>query len=388
MRICIPTGIFPPDIGGPATYVPAIGAALAERGHQVSVVTLSDVESAGDGRYRFPVHRIRRAQPRWRRMPLTARAIAHRARRADLVYANGLFIESAWAAWVTRKPLVIKIVGDWAWERAVGKGWLMDTIEQFQRRRYGPRVEALKALRALVTDRADLVLTPSRYLRHIVAGWGIDADRLHVIYNAGQPLPAPEPAPLPPFEGSTVVTVGRLVPWKGVDRLLRVVAGLPQVRLLIVGDGPERESLESLASGLDLGRRVIFTGQVSKEQVPGYLCAADVFVLNSTYEGLPHIVLEAMQAGVPVVATDVGGTGELVQHGANGLLIRPGDDAGLRAALEQISTCPEKRVGLVEGGHRTLAADFSFDKMVLHTEALLTGASAADRGPARLPEVR
>ena len=375
MRICIPTGIFPPDIGGPATYVPAIGAALAERGHQVSVVTLSDVESAGDGRYPFPVHRIRRAQPRWRRMPLTARAIAHRARRADLVYANGLFIESAWAAWVTRKPLVIKIVGDWAWERAVGKGWLMDTIEQFQRRRYGPRVEALKALRALVTDRADLVLTPSRYLRHIVGGWGIDADRLHVIYNTEQPPPAPEPAPLPPYEGSTVVTVGRLVPWKGVDRLLRVVADLPQVRLLVVGDGPERAFLESLAGSLDLEHRVIFTGRISRDKVPGYLCASDVFVLNSTYEGLPHIVLEAMQAGVPVIATDVGGTGELVQHGINGLLIRPDDDVELRSALQHLLTHPDRRLELVESGRQMATVDFSFSKMVSRTESLLASAS-------------
>ena len=371
MRICISTGIFPPDIGGPATYIPAMAAALAERRHVVSVVTLSHTVSHCDDAYPFALRRIRRAQPKWWRMPRTVHAILRDARHAAVVFANGLFIESVCAARLTRRPLVMKVVGDWAWERAVGRGWVEDTVDEFQRCRYDPRVEALKRLRAVITNQADTVITPSQYLQRIVAGWGISPDRLHVIYNAEQPVPASEPAQLPSFEGSTIVTVGRLVPWKGVDRLLQVVAGLPQVRLLVVGDGPERASLESLASHMDLKERVIFTGQVPRDKVPGYLCAADVFVLNSTYEGLPHIVLEAMQAGVAVIATDVGGTGELVKHGINGLLIRPDDDAGLRMALQRMLADPEKRARLAEAGRQTAANDFSPCSMVSLTESLL-----------------
>jgi glycosyltransferase involved in cell wall biosynthesis len=130
-----------------------------------------------------------------------------------------------------------------------------------------------------------------------------------------------------------------------------------------------------LADSLDLRNRVIFTGQVPKDKVSDYLRAADVFVLNSTYEGLPHIVLEAMQAGVPVIATGVGGTSELVKHGINGLLIRPNDDTGLRMALQQLLTHPDRRIDLIKSGYRTATVDFSFSKMVSRTESLLARAS-------------
>lgn len=371
MRICISTGIFPPDIGGPATYVPAIAAALSERGHTVSAVTLSDSLSDNNSYYPFAVHRIRRAQPKWWRLPQTIWAILRCARHADVVLANGLFIESALAARLIRRPLVMKVVGDWAWERAVSRNWVTGTIDEFQSRTYDLKVEALKTLRALVSRQAVAVITPSRYLQRVVMGWGVRSGRLHVIHNAEAAPPVAQRGALTPFQGRTVVTVGRLVPWKGFDRVLRVVAGLPQVRLLIVGDGPERASLESIAGNLDLKDRVIFAGQVSKDRVLSYLRAGDVFVLNSTYEGLPHVVLEAMHAGVAVIATDVGGTGELVKHGINGLLIRPDDDAGLRMALQRMLADPEKRARLAEAGRQTAANDFSPCSMVSLTESLL-----------------
>jgi glycosyltransferase involved in cell wall biosynthesis len=306
--------------------VPRIASAFVTRGHSVAVLTLADQVNEVALPYAFPVRRIVRSQAKWRRVPQTVRAIAALARKSDVILSTGLGIECMLAAWLTRTPHVLKIVGDLAWERGTSGGHVSDGIDEFQVRRYSWRIELHKRLRTHVARCADVVVTPSQYLRQIVTGWGVDPRRLHVVYNALESEPNCEiPAELPSFEGYTVVTVGRLVPWKGIDRLLRVLADLANARLIVVGDGPEGTYLRHLARQLHLDGRVFFAGEVSSNKVRGYLRASDIFVLNSTYEGLPHVVLEALQAGVPVIATDVGGTREVIEPGMNGLLVSPGD---------------------------------------------------------------
>ncbi len=135
-NILIVTGIFPPDIGGPASYVPKIASELSKRGWKVTVLTLSDFLNHDDSDYSFRVIRLLRPQKKWRRVPQTIWAIARYAEDADVLFANGLFLESVVAARWKRKPLVMKIVGDWAWERGVNKGWTADSIDDFQKRRY------------------------------------------------------------------------------------------------------------------------------------------------------------------------------------------------------------------------------------------------------------
>jgi len=111
--------------------------------------------------------------------------------------------------------------------------------------------------------------------------------------------------------GRVVLTAARLTPWKGVNRLIAALPAwreaVPGTNLVIVGDGPERANLERLAHEVGVAEAVTFVGQVPHEWMPLYLRAADVFVLYSGYEGLPHVVLEAMAAGVPVVASRKGG---------------------------------------------------------------------------------
>jgi len=114
MNILIVTGIFPPDIGGPATYVPAVSAELAKRGHNITVVTLSDSLAHNDRSYPFGIVRIRRAVFKPWRFLLTVAAIVRNGRRADLIYVNGLYPEAVAANFLLRKPLAQKIVGDWA----------------------------------------------------------------------------------------------------------------------------------------------------------------------------------------------------------------------------------------------------------------------------------
>ncbi|MGH8008036.1 MAG: glycosyltransferase, partial [Candidatus Binatia bacterium] len=140
MNVLIITGIFPPDIGGPATYVPKVATALADRGHEITVVTLSDssgfrIPDSGLP-YSFSVVRIRRGLFKPFRVLLTIVALLRWGRRADVLFVNGLYIEAVLANSVLHKPLVQKIVGDWAWERATNHGWIADTFEAFQSTHY------------------------------------------------------------------------------------------------------------------------------------------------------------------------------------------------------------------------------------------------------------
>jgi glycosyltransferase involved in cell wall biosynthesis len=353
MNLLMVTGIFPPDIGGPATYVPAMGGELVKRGHRVTVLTLTDNFAHDDRSYPFRVLRVRRGLFKPWRWALTLAAILRAGRDAELLFVNGLHLEAAVANLLLRKPLVQKIVGDWAWERATNKGWVQDGFEQFQTRRHGLKVELLKVLRSFCARRADTVIVPSQYLAGAATRWGVSEARTIVIHNAVE-LPPATCSTLPLSTRFNVVTVGRLVPWKQVDRLIEALSDSDETGLVIVGDGPERKRLEELARDYHVADRVYFAGQRSKEDTFGLMAACDVFVLNSTYEGFPHVVLEAMCAGLPVIASAVGGTPELIRHGENGILFAPNTRGALAKSLSRLESSSSERQRLAEGARQTV----------------------------------
>lgn len=131
-----------------------------------------------------------------------------------------------------------------------------------------------------------------------------------------------------------VFTPARLHSQKGHTYLLQAAALLPGLVFALAGDGPDRGTLESQARTLGLEGRVRFLGQ--RGDIARLLAVCDLFVLPSLYEGLPVSVLEAMAAGKPIVATDIGGTNEAVVHGETGLLVSPGNHHELAAAIQRM----------------------------------------------------
>lgn len=179
--------------------------------------------------------------------------------------------------------------------------------------------------------------------------------------------------------GDLVVgTVGRLSADKGgQDDLLwaanearKQYAGPGQVRLLVVGDGPLRGSLQGYAAelGMAAGNTAIFTGV--QADVAGLLGAMDIFVLPSLMEALPIAVLEAMSMRLPVVATNVGGVPEVVQDGKTGLLVAPAARPAMRDALLRLASDPALRCSLGQKGQARVHAHFTVEKMVEHVEGL------------------
>jgi glycosyltransferase involved in cell wall biosynthesis len=370
MRILIVTGIFPPDIGGPATYVPQVAAALVEHGHQITVLTLSECIDGHDDACPFRVVRLPRRLFKPSRWLRTIATLIRLGRKAEVLFVNGLAMEAVLANVVLRRPIVQKVVGDWAWERATNRGWVKDSFEEFQTRRYSLKVETLKALRTCWTCKAAMVIAPSRYLARWVGGWGVPQDKIVVIYNALEPCNGIRPAEVPLQTAVKLVTVGRLVAWKRVDKVIEAIEPLDQIGLVIIGDGPERGYLESLVRRLELTDRIYFAGQKNKAEMLSLMAACDLFVLNSTYEGFPHVVLEAMSASLPVLATAVGGTPEVVQGGENGLLIRPTNNGALSDALSELVSSRSTRQRLASAAKRTVKR-FQLSAMVEATEAVL-----------------
>lgn len=373
MKLLVVTSIFPPDHGGPASYVPALCSALAER-HQVSVVTLSD-EVGGHEHYPFSVLRIRRGMNRVLRFARVVAEVRRRSRDADTVYLNGLVLEGIVASTLLRhRPVVVKVVGDLIWERARLAGITKCTVDQFGREKLSLKWRMLRALQNWYMRRADAIITPSDYLREVVKSWGVDLGRIRTIYNAVPPNGSPHPATAE-FD---LVTVCRLVPWKGVESLIDLAA-VNGWRLLIVGDGPQHATLSARARAVGAADRVHFAGQVPKERVRDEMRRARVFVLNSSYEGLPHVVLEAKAAGVPVVATAVGGTPEAIRDGWDGHLVPVGDSVALQRTIATLLANPDLRSRLASNGLKRMATDFSFENMVARSESVLFSGTATGR---------
>ena len=164
---------------------------------------------------------------------------------------------------------------------------------------------------------------------------------------------------------SVIGFVGRLVPGKGVDILLRaaqkVLSRCPNTRFMLVGDGPSRQELESLASQLGIQDRVVFAGV--RREMPEIYASLDLLVLPSLCEAMPMCVLEAMAAGKPVIATRVGSIPQLVEPGQTGELVEPGGVQELSAAIVRLLEAPQRARQLGANGQARAAAQFSADAM-------------------------
>ena len=213
-------------------------------------------------------------------------------------------------------------------------------------------------------------------------GTAVSPHKVSLVYNCIDPVPftvekaakriairqefnIPADAPL-------IGMVGRLHPQKGLcyllDALLHIREQLPELRLIIVGDGELRDELQSRAQTLGLTKAVIFSG--ARNDVPDILAALDLFVLSSLWEGLPLAVLEAMAAGLPVVGTAVGGVPELVVEGETGRLVPPGDGTALAQAVVSILTNQTQAQTMGTAGQARTAAEFSAESITRQLETL------------------
>lgn len=373
--ILVIAGIFPPDIGGPAGYLRSVIPELHAQGTEISVITYSDVE-AHEIDTQLPCKVIRVSRRKF--MPLrelTTILIGIReAFRSDLIFSNGNDFKAMLIGFFSQKKRIHKIVGDVAWERAQNKGWYKGTIDEYQ---FDPsknlKLQILDFVRAIPIRTAYQVITPSEYLKKIVTGWKVSPSKIKVIYNAYTPPQSREKNfDLPDFyqneELVKLVTICRLVPWKGVDTLLKVIQSRKNLTLTILGDGPLLNTLKEQAKELGVEQRVCFVGRVEKSRIPHFLENSDIFILNSSYEGLPHVILEAMDAGTPSIASAVGGTPEVLINDQTGYSFSYNSEDEILQAIDSALINQEK---LRAGASQLLASKFSFSHMISELSSTL-----------------
>ena len=214
----------------------------------------------------------------------------------------------------------------------------------------------------------DRVIMVSDATRRLVPRWWLPDRQVRVLHNAlvlgsygSSALAAPRRV-VDPARSATLINVGRLSPEKGQILLLHVVADLvgrwPGLRLIFAGTGPLEQALRETAETLGISDRVDFRGYVS--DMPKLYADCDLLVQSSYTEGLPNVVLEAAYLRLPIVATDVGGTSEVVQHRRTAWLCSP-TGSGLSAGIEAFLNDPSSFVGMAMSAHDDIVRDFSFD---------------------------
>jgi glycosyltransferase involved in cell wall biosynthesis len=275
-----------------------------------------------------------------------------RALRPDLVHIS---MKTPWAcpygilgAWLARAQIVLVEQSLFPEDRALRR-----------------RISRFGARRA-----AAVVAVGDRSAREIERLLRLPSHSVRTIRNG---VPDVQPADPPDLDGRPVVgSVGRLDPEKGFETLVRALPGLP-VKAVVVGDGPDRARLETLAEGLGVGDRFVVTGW--EENARRYLGSFTIFCLPSRSESFPLTIVEAMLAGLPVVATDVGSVSEAVRHGETGFLVWPDDPEGLAEALARLLGDDMLRRQMGGRGRAFAQKSFTADRMVeaferLYEEAL------------------
>jgi glycosyltransferase involved in cell wall biosynthesis len=330
LKVVIVSGIWPPDVGGPASHAPEVAEFLRRRGHQVDVVITAD---GPPGPEDYPVHWVSRTLKPGVRHAAVVKLLAGLARDANVIYTTGMVGRSSLGSLAARTPFVIKLTADPAFERARRWGIAHGSIDDFQSRP-GAASLPLRLARDFDLRRAAHVITPSAFLRELVIEWGVAADRVTLLPN---PVPLlPELAPREELraelglDGPTLVFAGRLTTQKSLDVGIEA-ARRAGAALLIVGDGPDREALERLGYGR-------FLGAQPRRRVLELFRAGDAALLSSSWENFPHVVVEALAVGTPVISTRVGGVAEVLRDGVNGLVVEPGDPDVLAAAIERFFT--------------------------------------------------
>ena len=349
------TPLYPPEIGGPATYTTLMERELPARGFEIKVVAYSESRKWPKGLSHL--HYCFR--------------LLWSARGCKVIFAQdpiSVGLPSLIAAKLLRKKFIVRMVGDYAWEQSAQRYGITDTIDDFQNKKYGWQVEWLRFWQQFVAKRVDIIITPSEYFNKIVQGWGVDSHKVKTVYN-GIKIVTPSTLSTRSLQ-KTILTAGRLVPWKGMSKLLEALSELPDWHLEIIGDGPDRSSLEEKVEQLGLRNRVEFKGVLKRDELLEALQNAWVFVLNTRFESFSFQTVEAMVYRKPIITTNIGSLPELIDNGREGILLNPDDVPGMVRAIKSVEQEPDLWHERVASAGRK-AQKFSIENTVSETTMVI-----------------
>ncbi|MEK7146149.1 MAG: glycosyltransferase family 4 protein, partial [Patescibacteria group bacterium] len=361
-KIHLITPIFPPDIGGPASYVYEVGQRLKKQ-HDLSVLGFCegqhvkmknvDIHTLNPKKYSF-----------WTRQLRLRRLLKKYAKKSDLLYIQGPVVVGANSLLFAAQhkiPTLLKFVGDIAWEEASRRGKTKLSLEEWHdENKPDLKSKLLKKVQKWSFKKADRVIVPSQFLKRILMKYyAVPEDKIVLIFNAfdGEQSRRREH----PERAYKLMTAGRMVPHKNIDQIIEAVSQLPEnYSLDIYGNGPERNKLENLVYEKGMAERIKFHGNVSQTRLHDEMRKHDLFILYSSYEGLPHVILEAFSMRIPVIASDIPGTDEVALQDRTGVLAAPNNPQRLKEAIQNLYLDRKKREYLSSEAIRLLKSEFSW----------------------------
>ena len=320
MRVLVTVGIFPPDIGGPATFVPKIAKYFQdELNYEIEILTLSDNKNSNINDD-FSVKRIDRNLPIIYRWLKTIFTIYKLGKNKDLIFVNGLGTEATIANIFLKKKIIRKIVGDPVWERAYSKAKISESFDEFQVKNYGFSISLQKKVRSFSIKKSDIVVTPSQHLKNFILNLGFK-NKIEIINN-GVFIPE-ENTNIFTNDQINITIVSRLVSHKNIKKIIRAISDLnnPLIYLNIIGDGPELNQLQKISLESNNKDNIIFHGKLNRDEINHIFLNSDIYIQASNYEGLPHSLLEAMSYGIPVLCTPVGECKEILGNEDRGYIL-------------------------------------------------------------------
>jgi glycosyltransferase involved in cell wall biosynthesis len=358
-KLLIVTGIYPPDIGGPATYVSAIVKDL-EKDFDVEVLTLGEEKSTEK------LHYISRKEGFFSRSHKIKRFIQEH--NYEVIFCQSPFsVGFGVARAKTKAKIVHKIVGDNVWEIGQDILGVREGIDEFQKKKLRkPGIMLMRTFQRTAAKRGDQIIVPSEYLKKLVSRWGVKEDKIIVIRNAIKDLDVKLAKKETVrkelrLKKKTTVSVARLAPWKGMETLIEIFKKRKEENLIIIGDGALLEKLKKLSKGYP---NIQVKGRLPRKETLKYIKASDQLILNSGYEGLPHVVLEAFELETLVLASNTCGNPEIVIEGKTGFLFEYEHKKSIQEALKRAEKADKEKI--TKNAKSSLDA-FKWGKMIKET---------------------
>ena len=318
MKILVTTGIFPPDVGGPARFIPNICNYLSKN-NEVTVLTFSNNTSHSDFDFDYKLMRIPRNINKIRRFLKTLKSVLKEGKDVDLIFVNGLWFEVMLANFYLKKIIIRRFVGDPIWEKFYNNYKTNLNFEDFNNNKQKLFVELLKKIRNYSIKKCTKVIVPSDNLFNFIKKTGYENKIIKIVNGTSI---EPEKSKL---HQNKFLIVSRLVRHKNIDIVIKSFTKLKKhhninFQLDILGDGPEKINLQKLIESLEMNNEIKLLGSKYDEELKKYYLNAKFFLQLSNYEGLPHTVLEAMSFGLVTIVSNVGGNNDIITNNLNGYI--------------------------------------------------------------------
>lgn len=345
-------------IGGAQVHVRDLTRALLWKGHQVWVVTgTSGPYNVALNQLQIPnvacsaLNRQIRPLQDWQTLAFFQRIIHQFQPHLVSTHSSKAGILGRLACRLTHTPCLFTAHG-WAFTEGVPK---------LQKMLYS-------RLEQLAEPLAERIICVSEHDRQLGIAVGMNPDRLLTIHNGMPDIPF-ELRANPGSEGCIrVAMIARFDRQKDHDTLIKAVHSMPKIHLDLIGDGPRLKEIQTLVQALGMSERVKFWGY--RSDIAELLSQVDIFALISNWEGFPRTIIEAMRAGLPIVASQVGGVAEAVADGVNGYCIPPGDVETLAEKLSCLAKNAQLRSQMGQAGRERYESEFTFQRMFEKTYAV------------------